>query len=185
MNPRYIEYRPHQTIKEESPMTTQITIKDLIETMRKAAANPKAHAHAQGSYFSRLRSDSVLINCGSACCVAGDLMLKAHHGYSREYINDILGYCGSVNPGDWVASELGLSDAEENLAFSSYTHHEIHSLLADLLEAGLRLSHPGKLEICGTADYLNFNSAYLEEDGEEGESMNLEELKKWMIAIAR
>jgi hypothetical protein len=161
----------------------RITLKDLIETLRKASAHPKAHSPAQQSFFSRLRSDSVLVNCGSACCVAGDLMLKAHQDCSEQRLDDIIRYCyGSNSPGEWVTNELGLSDAEETLAFNAYTHHEIHSLLADLLEAGLRLPDVDVVGLSDFSTYTTFDWAYLEN---EDKYLKLKELKDWMIAIAK
>jgi hypothetical protein len=166
-------------------MTTQITLQDLIDSLRKAAANPEAHASAQQHYFSELKEDSVLVNCGSACCVAGDLMLKAYADASEAKIQRIFSlhqYGYEITPGNWVSKELGLSYVESVLAFDSSTHHEIHSLLADLLESGLRLPDVDRLSICRDSFYTWLDWARLEY---AGKYMDLEELKDWMRSIAK
>jgi hypothetical protein len=160
-----------------------ITITDLIETLRKAASNPEAHAPAQRKYFTPLKENSVLVNCNTACCVAGDLMLKAHKGASEEKIDAILSYwVYPVTPGIWVANELGLTDLEVTLAFGHNTHYRIHLLLADLLESGLRLHHFGEVEISRGSNYTTFEWASLGESDNKG--VNLREFLEWMRSIA-
>jgi hypothetical protein len=51
-----------------------ITLTDLINSLRKAASTPEAHEPAQQHYFSQAQEDSVLVHCGTACCIAGDLL---------------------------------------------------------------------------------------------------------------
>jgi hypothetical protein len=165
-------------------MTIQLTLTDLITSLRKAASNPEAHAPAQRKYFTPLKENSVLVNCNTACCVAGDLMLKAHKGASERKIDEILSYsCYPVTPGTWVASELGLTDLEVTLAFGHNTHYKIHSLLADLLEQGLRLHHFGEVEISRGSNYTTFEWASLGESDDKG--VNLQEFLEWMRSIAR
>jgi hypothetical protein len=161
----------------------KLTLQDLIDSLRKASANPEAHAKAQKSCLSRLKSDSVLVNHGRACCVAGDLMLKAHQGASREYINDIIGYCDrDIDPVAWVTNELGLSDIEAILAFDSNTHHAIHETLADLLDQGFRLpDHGNTVELSYNSTYTEFDCAYV---GLYDEFTTLGEMKSWMRGIA-
>lgn len=164
-------------------MTTKITISDLIQSLRKAAANPEAHAPAQRTYFSTLYEDSVLVNCGTACCIAGDLMLKAHEGSTEEELYDIIHQRElTTTIADWVTNELGLSDLEATLAFYANTHYEIHLLLADLLEAGLRLPYSFRVVFSGKSTYTSFDRAFF---GYDEESLSLEELKDWMRKNAK
>jgi hypothetical protein len=157
-----------------------ITMTDLINSLRKVAANPEAHSKAQKSCFSRLKSDSVLVNHGRACCVAGYLMLKAHEGASTEDINDIIGYCDrDIDPVAWVTNELGLSDVEATLAFDANTHSEIHILLADLLENGFRLpdNEAEPIELSYNSTYTKFDCVYV---GLYDGITTLGEMRSWM-----
>jgi hypothetical protein len=161
-----------------------ITLADLVQTLRKASSDPEAHAPAQRKYFTPLRSNSVLVNCGTACCVAGDLMLKAHTGASEQRIDEILSYWRyPVTPGMWVDRELGLTDVESTLAFSPNTHYKIHALLADLLESGLRLHHFDDVEISRGSSYTNFEWASL--GYADDKRVNLREFLEWMRSVAR
>lgn len=162
----------------------QITLTDLIQTLRKAASNPEGHEPAQRRYFSELQDDSVLVNCGTACCIAGDLALKAHADASKREIKNIIKHwTGMATPGIWVAKELGLSYAERILAFDGNTHYEAHLLLADLLEAGLRIPDSvGTLGLSCESTYTAFDYAYF---GFDESRMNLEELKAWMRSVAK
>jgi hypothetical protein len=162
-------------------MTVQITLQDLIDSLRKASANPEAHETAQEYYFSELQDDSVLVHCGTACCIAGDLLLKAHADASEEEIRAILNYETMFTPGSWVASELGLTETEATLAFSAHTHHEIHAMLADILEAGLRLPCVGRIGISNHSTYTKFEWAYM---SDKDKCMTLEEVLDWMREIA-
>jgi hypothetical protein len=182
----YLFYRPikpPQANHKGSKTMSRVTIQDLIDTLRKAAASPEAHCKAQRSYFSRLKEDSVLTQCGTACCVAGDLVLWAFRESSREVINDIIGFCGhEFDPGEWITNELGLSEVEASLAFDSTTHYQIHILLADLLEQGLRLpDNKGTIELSYNSTYVNFDCAYV---GVYQDVMNLDEVLNWMRKIA-
>jgi hypothetical protein len=183
-------------------MTTKITMQDLIDTLRKASANPEGHAKAQRGYFSPLQEDSVLVNYNTACCVAGDLMMKAHlnEQSSQEEIDRIID-ADLSDPDDWVTDVLGLSKVESTLAFDPNTHYEVHALLADLLEAGLRLPDVDYVSIDHDSTYTVFSLSYLgydlsrfmglgdEDSYEDPEDdrvvMNLEELKDWMREIAQ
>jgi hypothetical protein len=159
---------------------SKLTIQDLIDSLRKASANPESHAKAQKRCFSRLKSDSVLVNHGRACCVAGDLLLKAHQGESKDCINDIIGYCHrDIDPVAWVANELGLSDVEAILAFDANTHSEIHILLADLLEQGMRLpdNDAESIELSYNSTYTKFDCVYV---GLYDEITTLGEMRSWM-----
>jgi hypothetical protein len=164
-------------------MTTKITITDLIASLRKAAVNREAHAQAQRSYFSDLKPDSVLVHCGSACCVAGDLLLQAHADESEEeLVNLISKRVRITNPGEWVANELRLTEVEATLAFDGNTHWEVHLLLADLLEQGFRLPDDGNtVELSLNSTYTDFDCAYVGLD----DTFNLNELKSWMRGIAQ
>jgi hypothetical protein len=173
-----------KTHHKEQIMATKITMQDLISVLRKASSNPQAHAKAQRSYFSELKEDSVLVNCGSACCVAGDLVLKAHQGASEEELNAIISQRGGqINPAEWVVNELRLTEVEATLAFDVDTHHEVHSLLADLLEQGLRLpDDKGLVELSYNSTYTEFDCAYV---GVYQDVMDLDELLSWMRKIAQ
>jgi hypothetical protein len=160
-------------------MTTQITLADLVNSLRKAASNPEAHAQAQRSYFSALKENSVLTNCGTACCVAGDLMLQAHA--DTEAAQEIILNPYKDDPYDWVQNTLELSNLEANLAFNPDTHYQIHLVLADLLEAGLRLPDVDYLSLAST--YTQFRWARLED--EDRGDMGLDELLDWMREVAR
>jgi hypothetical protein len=162
----------------------KITMSDLVQTLRKAAAHPERHASAQLKYFSPIKEDSVLVNCGSACCVAGDLMLKAHADEPKRKLNDIIEKWNvKVDPWSWVTKELGLTGLESELAFDSNTHYRVHLVLADLLEAGLRLEYRGGVEMSAMSTYTHFDWASPGDD--EGRCMNLEEFLEWMRAIAK
>jgi broad specificity phosphatase PhoE len=166
-------------------MTTQITMSDLIAALRSAASNPEAHEQAQQSHFSTLQEDSVLVSHGIACDVAGYLMLKAHEGASEEEVREITNldyYSYDLTPGEWVARELGLSDVEATLAFSSCTHHQIHLLLADILEAGRRLPDVERLGVSSDSLYTSFDWAYL---ANQDYYISLEQLKQWMQSFSR
>jgi hypothetical protein len=159
-----------------------ITMSDLIKSLRKAAASPEQHAFAQQHYFSLAREDSVLVNCGTACCVAGDLMLKAHADEPEERIGNIIyGWRSSVIPSDWVKNKLRLTELEATLAFDAHTHHQIHSLLADLLEQGLRLPDVRTVGLSCESNYVEFDCAFF---GYTVEPTYLEELLDWMQEIA-
>jgi hypothetical protein len=162
-------------------MTTQITISDLITSLRKASSNPNAHAEAQQHYFSPLEDNSVLVNRGSACCVAGDLVLQAHADASEEEIRAIINGETTFTPSGWVARELGLSYLEEILAFNSNTHHEIHAVLAHILEAGLHLPNSKRILLSSDSCYDSFDWAYLPD---EDKYISLEEVLNWMLEIA-
>jgi hypothetical protein len=160
----------------------KITMSDLVQTLRKAAAHPERHASAQLKYFSPVKEDSVLVNCGTACCVAGDMMLKAHADASQRKINDIIEkWAVKIDPWSWVTKELGLTGVESELAFDSNTHYRVHLLLADLLEEGLRLNYRGGVEMSAMSTYTYFDWATV---GGEGPCMNLEEFLKWIRSIA-
>jgi hypothetical protein len=163
---------------------SSITMTDLIQSLRKAAANPEAHAPAQQHYFSQVQEDSVLVHCGTACCIAGDLLLKAHAYASEEQLKEIINSCGKpIVPGDWVRENLQLSDVEATLAFDANTHHEIHLLLADLLEQGFRLpDSEGRLELSSESTYTEFDCGYF---GYYEHSADLDEVLGWMQSIAR
>jgi hypothetical protein len=159
-----------------------ITMSDLINSLRQAAASPEQHAFAQQHYFSEMKEDSVLVNCGSACCVAGDLMLKAHADESEERISKIIyAWRYSVTPSDWVKTKLGLTELETTLAFDTNTHYRVHSLLADLLEQGLRLPDVCAVGLSCDSNYVEFDCAFF---GFYQESLGLEELLDWMREIA-
>jgi hypothetical protein len=162
----------------------KITIQDLIDSLRKASANPEAHNAAQQHYFSAAHEDSVLVHCGTACCIAGDLLLKAHADSSEEELKEIINKCGKpIVPGDWVREELGLGDVEATLAFDANTHHEIHSLLAGLLEQGFRLpDSDGSLEVSCESTYTQFDCGYF---GYYENPVDLDEVLTWMREIAR
>jgi hypothetical protein len=162
----------------------KLKMKDLITSLRQAAANPESHSPAQQHYFSELQDDSVLVHCNTACCIAGDLFLKAHSDASENELKEVIDKCGKpIIPGDWVREELGLGDVEATLAFDANTHHEIHSLLADILEHGLRLSDSdGRLEISCKSTYTDFDCGYF---GGYEHSADLDEVLGWMQSIAR
>jgi hypothetical protein len=161
----------------------KITMTDLIATLRKAAASPASHSEAQKQYFSQLKEDSVLTICDHACCVAGYLFLYAHEGLPDYQLMDFIEYSGgNVPPDEWVAKALELSDIEATLAFDSGTHYKVHELLADLLEAGLRLPSTGTAMISYFSAYTKFERIYLDSFRN---SMELEELLDWMRASAK
>jgi hypothetical protein len=162
---------------------TKLTIQDLINSLRKASANPEAHSPAQQYYFSAVQDDSVLVHCNTACCIAGDLLLKAHSDASDSEIREMIDKCGRpIVPEDWVQKELGLSDVETTLAFDASTHHEIHSLLADILEQGLRLpDSSGRLELSCESTYIDFDCGYF---GYYEHPVDLEGVLEWMSKIA-
>lgn len=157
-----------------------ITMTDLIYSLRTAAASPEAHSLAQGSYFSELQDDSVLVNCGTACCIAGHLMLKGHQDEPQQEIDKILNTNGR-DPEDWVRNSLELSNVESTLAFDPNTYYEIHLVLADLLEAGLRLPDRDRVVLSEDSWYTEFFWAYLED---EDRYLNLQETLDWMRSIA-
>jgi hypothetical protein len=161
-------------------MTTQITISDFIASLRKAAANSDSYSEAHRTYFSPAKEDSVLTHRGSACCVSGDLFLQAHESVSDEGIEELVSY---INPDEWVAETLGLTDLESRLAFDVNTHHEVHVLLANILEAGMRLpDHSGSVHLSCESTYTAFYSAHV---GYCKEALSLEQLKSWMREIAK
>jgi hypothetical protein len=168
-------------------MTIKITITDLVQTLRKAASQPERHASAQLKYFSRFHSNSVLTSHGYTCCVAGYLILKAHEGFPERKIEAIVTHCAyPVDPASWVRQMLGLTYSEELLAFHPHTHHKIHSLLSDLLEAGLRLPDDDSEEVLGLScegSYTEFNYGYF--GGYDAEYMSLDELLAWMVKSAK
>jgi hypothetical protein len=157
----------------------EITIKHLVETLRKAGSNPENHALDQRDYFSDIREDSVLTNCGTACCIAGDLILQqwVMNSATEDELRDLIGM-QSIDPGDWVSETLGLSDLEATLAFDSNTHYELHLLLADSLDSGLRLSSEHRLRFGFNSSYTEFTYAMLNND-----ILDLEELKDWVRSI--
>jgi hypothetical protein len=158
----------------------QITMSDLIATLRKSAAQPDGHEEAQKGYFSAVQDNSVLTHSGTACCVAAYLFMVAHEGLSDQEINEIVRY---TDPDLWVEKTLGLSDVESSLAFDSGTNHEIHSTLADILESGLRLEHLEGVAFSSGSTYTKFEWASIGDH--EGHWLSLEELKDWMRSIAR
>jgi hypothetical protein len=161
-------------------MTIRITLTDLIQSLRQAASSPEAHAPAQLAYFSELTDNSVLVHCGTSCCIAGDLILKAHadsEASQEEVLNS-----DDIDPYEWVKDALGLSNLEAVLAFDPSTHYELHRLLADLLEDGLRLRDVDYLMLPTTSTYTEFRWAHLED---EGMFMDLNQTKDWMRSIAR
>jgi hypothetical protein len=161
----------------------QITITDLIATLRKAASKPEGHAKAQQGYFSPVQEDSVLTICDHACCVAGYLFLYAHEGLPDYQLMEFIEYSGgNFPPDEWVAKALELSDIEATLAFDSGTHYKVHELLADLLEAGLRLPSTETAMISYSSTYTKFERIYLDSFRN---SMELEELLDWMRANAK
>jgi hypothetical protein len=161
----------------------RITITDLIETMRKAASNPEAHARAQVSYFSELRPDSVLTHCGTACCVAGDLLLRAHKHLPEEKLKEMIDHVDrQFTPWKWVTQELSLTRLEATLAFNASTHYRIHLMLADILEKGLRLPDVCEIAISSYSDYTEFDAAYLGRDFDN--PLNLNEFLGWIRSIA-
>jgi hypothetical protein len=162
-------------------MTNKLTMSDLIASLRKASNNADAHTEAQEHYFSEIKENSVLVNCGSACCVAGDLVLKAHADASEEEIRAIIEGETVFTPSGWVATELGLTNTEAHLAFSCYTHHRIHAMLANLLEAGLRLPGVGLIGLSSASYYNSFDCAYL---ANEDKYISLREVLDWMREIA-
>jgi hypothetical protein len=162
----------------------KLTMSDLVQTLRKAAADPERHASAQLTYFSDLKEDSVLTQCGTACCVAGDMILRAHADESKRKIQSIIEeWTTKIDPWSWVTKELELTGVEAELAFGSNTHYLVHLLLADLLEAGLRLHHRGGVDMSCISTYTYFDWAS-PGDG-EGRCMNLEEFLDWMRSIAK
>jgi hypothetical protein len=164
-------------------MTVEITFSDLISVLRKASSNPHSHADAQRSYFSDLKEDSVLTHCGTACCVAGDMILRAHADSSEEEVAKLIEYWSyTETPWEWVKSRLGLTEVEAILAFDINTHHQIHAQLADLLEQGLRLPDDGEMiELSYNSTYVNFDCAYV---GVYQDVMDLGEVLSWMRKIA-
>jgi hypothetical protein len=160
-------------------MTTQITMSDLVSSLRKAAANPEAHAEAQRYYFSPVQENSVLVHSGTACGIAAYLFMQAHEGLSDEEIDEIL-HC--VSPDEWVAKELGLSKVEYTLALDPNTHHEVHALLADIMEGGLRLRDLGRVKI---SSYYTYNSLDWACRVNGGKYIRLEAFKDWMRANAK
>jgi hypothetical protein len=157
-----------------------ITIKHLIETLRKAAASPENHAPDQVNFFSNIRENSVLVNCGTACCIAGDLILQEWmmNDEPEEELTELINLRG-VDPDYWVSDALGLSDLESTLAFDSNTHYELHLLLADTLDSGLRLSTERRLRFGFESSYTEFTYAMLNND-----ILDLEELKAWIRSIS-
>lgn len=87
----------------------------------------------------------------------------------------------AIRPDIWVRAMLGLTQVEEALAFECNTHYEIHLLLADLLEAGLRLNAPGMVEFPSDATYTEFRWLYLDDTDV---FLNLQETLDWMREIA-
>jgi hypothetical protein len=109
-------------------------------------------------------------------------MLKAHADEPEERIGKIVyaeGY--SVTPSDWVKNKLGLTELEATLAFDANTHHRIHSLLADMLEQGLRLPDVCAIGLSCESNYVEFDCAFF---GYTLEPTYLEELLEWMREIA-
>jgi hypothetical protein len=163
-------------------MNTKITMQDLIDTLRKAAASPEGHEPAQKRFFSSLKENSVLVDSGVACCVAGYLRLKAHEGAPEKEITEIISQARFPGtPSTWVAKELGLSCVERALAFDANSHNEVHSLLADLLEQGLRLPDVDYVNLSSESTYTKFEWARLQS---QSNYMDLKDLKGWMREIA-
>jgi hypothetical protein len=161
----------------------KLTLQDLINSLRRASANPEGHAYAQRNYFSRVKENSVLINCNTACCIAGDLMLKAYADEPEKLDKILSQKSRSVNPGEWVANELRLTEVEATLAFDVNTHHEIHETLADLLDQGFRLpDHGNTVELSYNSTYTKFDCAYV---GLYDGFTTLGEMKRWMRGIAQ
>jgi hypothetical protein len=162
----------------------KLTLTDLITSLRKAASDPEAHSKAQQHYFSAAQDDSVLVHCGTACCIAGDLFLQSHADQPERELKELINRCGKpIVPGDWVRKELGLSDVEATLAFDANTHCEIHELLADLLAQGFRLPDSGgSVELSCQSTYADFDCAYF--DSYESPA-DLDEVLYWMSDIAK
>lgn len=153
-----------------------ITLTDLITSLRKASADPKNHAPAQEAYFSEANENSVLVHCGTACCIAGDLIMlnwERNNGTKQEF--DLIISEKGIAPDSWAVDALGLSDIEMNIAFAPNTHYELHTLLADLLEAGLRVDSEVELILPSDSTYTDFTHAEL-----DGGYVSLEELKTWL-----
>jgi hypothetical protein len=169
---------------KQKTMTVEITFSDLISVLRKASSNPHSHADAQRSYFSDLKEDSVLTRCGTACCVAGDMILRAHADSSEEEVATLIEYWSyTETPWEWVKDRLGLTEVEAILAFDINTHHEIHAQLADLLEQGLRLPDDEEMiELSYGSTYTEFECAYLDH---QPEALDLDEVLSWMRGIAQ
>lgn len=163
-------------------MTIQITMSDLISSLRKAASRPEAHAPAQRTFFSALQEDSVLVNCGTACCIAGDLLIKAHADEKEDDLKQLI-ISHPLSTGRWVSNQLGLTKLEAVLAFDSRTHYRVHELLANLLESGLRLSHSEYVVMSNQNTYTYFHRASLGAGDKKG--VDLDGLLDWMQSIAR
>jgi hypothetical protein len=163
-------------------MTTQITIADLVDSLRKASSNPQAHQPAQLTYFSDLKDNSVLTHCGTACCVAGDLLLRAHADYSEEELKALVDNY-PINTCTLVSDVLKLNRVEATLAFDSRTHYRVHELLADLLDAGLRLYSPYEVIMYHGNTYTCFHRAYI--NAGYYKEVSLEGLLEWMWTIAQ
>jgi hypothetical protein len=163
-------------------MTIQITIADLVDSLRKASANPHAHEPAQLTYFSKLQKNSVLTHCDTACCIAGDLLLRAHADYSEEELKALVDNY-PINLWALVSDKLKLNRVEATLAFDCRTHYRVHRLLADLLESGLRLYCPESVVLYHKNTYTRFYRAFLGHG--DAKVVGLKELLDWMEAIAQ
>jgi hypothetical protein len=96
----------------------------------------------------------------------------------EEELTELINLRG-VDPDYWVSDALGLSDLESTLAFDSNTHYELHLLLADILDSGLRLSSERRLRFGFESSYTEFTYAMLNND-----ILDLEELKAWIRSIS-
>jgi hypothetical protein len=163
-------------------MTIQLTLTDLVKSLRKASANPEAHKPAQLMYFSPLQDNSVLTHCGTACCIAGDLFLQAHADASENVLKGIIDRY-PITTWTWVADQLGLTYVEATLAFDSRTHCQVHALLADLFESGLRLYCPDSVVMSSKNTYTEFHRASIGAGDCEG--VDLEGLLDLMESIAQ
>jgi hypothetical protein len=163
-------------------MTIQITIADLVDSLRKASSNPQAHQPAQLTYFSDLKDNSVLTHCDTACCIAGDLLLRAHADYSEEELKALVDNY-PINLWALVSDKLKLNRVEATLAFDCRTHYRVHELLADLLDAGLRLYSPHEVILASKNTYTEFRRAYISTG--YNKEVSLKGLLEWMWSIAQ
>jgi hypothetical protein len=163
-------------------MSVQITIADLVDSLRKASSNPQAHEPAQLTYFSDLKDNSVLTHCGTACCVAGDLLLKSCADEPEEELKRLVRNY-PINTWSVVSDKLKLNRVESTLAFDSRTHYRVHELLADLLDAGLRLYSPHEVILASKNTYTEFRRAYISTG--YNKEVSLKGLLEWMWTIAQ
>jgi hypothetical protein len=82
-----------------------------------------------------------------------------------------------------VSDKLKLNRIEAVLAFDSRTHYRVHELLADLLDAGLRLYSPYEVIMYHGNTYTFFHRAYISTGYYK--EVSLEGLLEWMWTIAQ